>query len=285
MFGYSISEAPLSSLVDRAAGSIERGEPRLRLLAMNPAKIAMAERDPSLRDALGRAEVAFADGCGVSLAHRLIAGRRVARVPGVDLATALAAEATLRGWSLYLLGARPGIAEEAAANLRGRFPGLRVAGCQHGYFDERGERRIIDEIDRAAPEILLVALGSPAQELWIDRHFDELRVRVALGLGGTFDVWASRVRRAPVVFRRFGLEWLYRIAREPRRTGRFLRTQPRFFALVLRESVTCRLSWLSALPRALSRPGRLWGTWGAETAVGGGAPPEAEAELRGTGDV
>ena len=140
------------------------------------------------------------------------------------------------GRRIALLGATPGVAEEAARVLEARYPGLRVTYCHHGYFAPEDEAGIVAEIQRAEPAALFVAMGIPKQEKWIRAHIDELQVPVCMGVGGSLDVIAGRVKRAPVWMQRWGLEWLYRTMLEPRRLPR-LAALPRLFMMTLGKAV------------------------------------------------
>ena len=133
---------------------------------------------------------------------------------------------------MALLGGRPGVAAEAADRLIASYPGLRVSETLHGYFTEAESESIVQRIAKAAPDLLLVGLGAPKQEIWIHRNLDRLRVPVAMGVGGALDIFAGRVRRAPAVWQRLGLEWAYRLLQEPRRLGR-MTALPRFAVAVL----------------------------------------------------
>jgi N-acetylglucosaminyldiphosphoundecaprenol N-acetyl-beta-D-mannosaminyltransferase len=144
-----------------------------------------------------------------------------------------------RSYSVYLLGARPGVADDAARILRSRCPGLRVVGTHHGYFAPEEEPAIVHAIAEARPDILFVAFGAPKQEKWIRRHLAELRVPVAIGVGGSFDVIAGRVARAPQWMQRAGVEWLYRALREPKRLPRIWAV-PRLVWMTLREALRRR---------------------------------------------
>lgn len=198
--------------------------------------IARAQTHPALKDALSGADLTVADGIGVVWAARLLGKPAPERIPGIDLLQDLLALAAQEGYGVFFLGGRPGVAEEAARRLQERWPALRVVGTRHGYFSAAEEPEILAEIKAAAPHILVVALGAPKQELWLTRHRQELPGCVALGVGGSLDVLAGRVRRAPATFRRLGLEWLYRLLAQPSRLGRAA-LLPRFVLAVLREAL------------------------------------------------
>jgi N-acetylglucosaminyldiphosphoundecaprenol N-acetyl-beta-D-mannosaminyltransferase len=160
-------------------------------------------------------------------------------VSGIDLVERICARASEKSYSVYLLGAMPGVAEEAARVLASRCAGLKIAGTQHGYFSEAEEPEVVRRIAEAKPDIIFVALGAPRQEKWIRRHMAEIQAPVAIGVGGSFDVLAGRVPRAPQWMQRAGLEWLYRLLREPTRLPRMW-ALPRLMWMTLWEALRRR---------------------------------------------
>lgn len=188
--------------------------------------------DPTFRDVVNAAHMVTADGIGVLWAARLLGLPISERVPGVDLMEALFARSAERGYGLFFLGGQPGVAEEAARNVKARYPDLRIVGTRHGYFDSEDEPAIVQEIRNAAPDVLFVALGSPRQDHWIRRHIAQLGVPACIGVGGSLDVLAGRLRRAPRWMQQMGLEWVYRAVQEPWRVQRWSR-----FPRVISESV------------------------------------------------
>lgn len=188
-------------------------------VAINPEKVMRARREPALRPVLEGAGLQIPDGIGIVLASRLRGGPIQKRVTGIDLAMNFCQEAATRGWPVFLLGAAPGVAEAAGAELLRRYPNLHIAGTGDGYFrgkDHDVARRVRD----SGARILFLALGSPAQEYWMQAYLAETGCRVGLGVGGTFDVLAGRMERAPRSMRKLGLEWFYRLIREPSRYRR-----------------------------------------------------------------
>lgn len=186
----------------------------------NATMLDAAAHDPAFADLLNRASLSLPDGNGVLWAARKHGTPIPARVAGIDFAEALLARAAEEGLRVFFLGGREGVAATAAYRLSRRFPKLSVVGTYWGYFDRFGEEnlRVIELLNSLRPDLLFVCLGSPAQEFWIRDSLPLLRsVRVAVGLGGSFDVWAGQTRRAPAVFRKTGTEWAYRMLREPRR--------------------------------------------------------------------
>jgi len=178
-----------------------------------------AQRDARFLAVARKASLLTPDTIGVVWAARR-KGHKVNRVAGIEMLEHLAERGAREGWRFFLLGGKPGIAEEASQALVKRYPGLVVAGTSDGYFKEDAE--VILKIRAARADVLLAAMGSPRQETWTFDNGDALGVKVAIGVGGSFDVLAGRSVRAPALMRRFGLEWLYRLYREPSRVGRML---------------------------------------------------------------
>lgn len=216
------------------ARELLRREKPSSILAMNPEKVFRCRRDPALLAVIESATLLIPDGIGVVLAARLLHRVGIARVPGCELMPALSAVAAGQGRGVFLFGGGPGVPERAAAALVRDQPSLRVLGCQHGFIPEAETEALIDRINRLKPAILFVGLGTPRQEFWIKRHIAQLQVHVCQGVGGTFDVLAGDVRRAPRLFRSTYLEWFYRLASQPRRIHRQL-AYPVFVAWVIRE--------------------------------------------------
>lgn len=204
------------------------------VVTLNGALLVQTAHDPALREVVNGAALVTADGIGVILAARILGVGIVERVAGIDLAVAVCARAAEVGHRVYLLGGGPGVAEATALALRQQHPRLQIVGTHHGYFSSGEEPAVLADIRRARPDVLLVAFGAPRQERWMRRWAGELGVLVSIGVGGSFDVLAGRLPRAPRWMRRVGLEWLYRALREPRRWS-VVRTIPALFLLALRE--------------------------------------------------
>lgn len=211
-----------------------------QIVTVNPEFLVEAQRNAPFRRVLCTADLVLADGVGVALAARLYRQPLRARLPGADLVVRLAAESARRGWRPFFLGGLPGVAEQAAAALQARWPALCVAGCYAGTPTPDETPELIVRVRRAEPDILFVAYGYPKQELWIARYKEALGVPVMMGVGGTFDYLAGVVPRAPAWMRRWGLEWLYRLYRQPWRWKR-MTALPYFSILVILDSVKgCR---------------------------------------------
>ena len=212
-------------------------EPRLHQIAtVNPEFVMAAQTDDDFRRVLRAADLCLPDGVGLLYAARRYGRRLPERVPGSELVYRLAERAAARGWSLYLLGAAPGVAEEAARVFVERFPGLRVAGTYAGSptIDENDD--LVRRVNESGATLLFVAYGAPKQDKWIDRNKATLSsVRVAVGVGGSLDFVTGRAVRAPRWAQEMGLEWLHRLYKEPWRWRRML-ALPRFAWRVLTQT-------------------------------------------------
>lgn len=202
------------------------------IVAINPEKILKAQEDQDLKALLNKATYQIPDGVGVLLASKLKKGGIKERVTGIDMLLTLCEQAAANEKSVFLYGAKPGVAAEAKDKLVEQYPNLHVAGVMDGY--EKDEQKVIQTINESGADILFVALGSPRQEYWIVDHMKELNVRIFQGVGGSFDVISGRVKRAPALFQRFGVEWLYRLISEPWRIKRQIRL-PLFLLKVWRD--------------------------------------------------
>lgn len=209
------------------------GGPR-HIVTANPEMVMQAQDDPELAAILRAAELVVADGIGLVWASRLLGDPLPHRIPGIELAEALCARAADAGAPVYFVGGEPGVAEKAACNLAHRFPGLRVAGTHHGFFSADEGVALYDRIEQSGAALVLVAMGVPRQERWIAAARRRISARLLMGVGGAFDVFAGRSRRAPVWMQRLGVEWLFRLVQEPKRVRR-MASLPKFALRVLQE--------------------------------------------------
>ncbi|MBD8846844.1 MULTISPECIES: WecB/TagA/CpsF family glycosyltransferase [Priestia] len=230
ILGIDVCSDTYDELAVKLLQDIDKGQKSF-IVAINPEKIMKAQEDRELKSLLNQATYQIPDGIGVILASKLKKGRIRERVTGIDMMLKLCKEATNNGKRIFLYGAKPGIADEAKAKLEEMFPGILIVGTLNGY--EKNEEVIERTINDSGAEIVFVALGSPAQENWIIAHKEKLNPSVYQGVGGSFDVISGRLNRAPAVFQKFGLEWLYRLLKEPWRWKRQLEL-PRFLLRVLR---------------------------------------------------
>lgn len=207
-------------------------------VVVNAAKLVNMRRDPTLREAVGNCDIINADGASVVLASRLLGRPVPERVTGIDLFEQLLGLAEQRDWKVYLLGAKPEVIERCAQQVEAHFPRLRYA-YHHGYFWEDEEAQVA-RVRSSGAAFLFVGITSPLKETFINRWASELGVSLAMGVGGTFDVWAGDVPRAPLWMQRSGMEWAWRLYQEPRRMARRTISVNSRFALLLGRAVLAR---------------------------------------------
>ena len=233
ILGAPVDAITYSQWMKRIHQWVRQGRRAHHVCTVNPEFIMIARRDPIFLNILNRADICLPDGVGLLWASRHLGNPIPERVTGSDGVPLIARYAAERGWRIFFLGAGAGIAERAADQLRQRHPRLQVAGSHSGSPAEAEEDAIVSLINRSAADILFVAYGAPEQDKWIARNLPRLDVRMAMGVGGSLDFIAGIVPRAPVWMRDNGLEWLYRLIRQPWRLRRMLRL-PRFVIAVLR---------------------------------------------------
>lgn len=238
MGSLSIDSLTFAEALDAVEALVRSGDGG-SVFTPNVDHVVLADEDARVRDAYARANLSLVDGVPLIWASRLLGQPLPEKISGSDFVAPLLARASERGWRVYLLGAAPGVGERARDKLIAQFPQLKIVGVdapQIGLEDpvERREA-ILLPIRAAGPQIVLVALGCPKQELWIDQVRDALRPAVLLGVGATLDFIAGAQRRAPAWISRAGFEWLYRLTHDPRRLWRryFVR-DPKFLLVVLR---------------------------------------------------
>lgn len=220
VLGVAFDSLTPEEMVDAALALMEEGGCHYAVTP-NPEFILEARRNPAFRDALNGAALSMADGVGVIYAAKLLGRPLKSRVTGIDFADALMARLAQTGGRVFLLGAKPGHAEEAARALEQRHPGLVICGTHHGYFQEDGP--VAELVAQSRPDLVLVCLGAPKQELWMTRNGPATGARMLIGLGGALDVFAGRVDRAPERWQRLGMEWLYRLIHDPKRIKRMIK--------------------------------------------------------------
>ncbi|MGQ9466634.1 MAG: WecB/TagA/CpsF family glycosyltransferase [Anaerolineae bacterium] len=236
ILGIPIHDVTLEEAVEQAAAWVKEGGAH-QMATVNPEFVMAARRDRAFRAVLERVDLCLPDGVGITLAARYLGRPLRERVAGVDLVEALAARAARDGWRVFLLGAAPGVADRAASILASRYSGLTVAGTYAGSPRREEEDDIVRRVRAAQADILLVAYGAPAQDLWLARNLARTGAKVGVGVGGAFDYIAGVVPRAPRWMRRVGLEWLYRLIHQPWRWRR-QRVLPLYVLLVLLSKVS-----------------------------------------------
>jgi len=233
LLGMPLNPITLADALEEAERFLEEDHPHM-IITPDASAVVRAQRDPELREIIEQADLVAPDGAGVVLAARMLNLPVNVRCAGCDMVEQLCQAAANKRRAVYLLGGEPGVAQQAAANLQQRIPGLQVAGCHDGYFTDEEEPQIVEDIRNKRPGVLLVALGIPRQEKWIKKHLEELGVPICIGVGGSLDVISGRKRRAPVWMQRAGLEWLYRTMKEPSRLPRLV-ALPKIVWMSIRE--------------------------------------------------
>lgn len=219
------------SVLNEVESIVEKRKPSF-IVAINPEKIMKAQKDTNLLNLLNSADIQIPDGIGVVIASKLKGGNIKNRVTGIDLMQNICKKASENGYSIFLLGAKPGVAEKASKILIEKYNGIKIVGVKDGYF--KNDDEAVEEIKKAKPDILFIAMGSPKQEYWIKKNIDNLKVPLCMGIGGSLDVICGNIKRAPKWMCSLGLEWLYRLIKEPWRFKR-MTVLPVFLLKVIRE--------------------------------------------------
>lgn len=234
ILGIPVHAVTYAGTLEIMARWIAEGNPH-QIATVNPEFVMLANRHAEFRRVLGQADLCVPDGIGLLWAARRLGRELPERVTGSDLVPLVARRAAEHGWRLFLLGAGPGVARKTADLLMARYPGLTIAGWYEGSPADGDAPAAIERIREAHPDVLFVAYGAPAQDLWIDRYRRRLGVPVMAGVGGAFDHLAGVRRRAPVWIQRIHLEWLFRLATQPWRWRRQL-ALPRFVWAVMQQA-------------------------------------------------
>lgn len=228
ILGCGVDPVDTAQALNRIVTFIRDGRPA-HVVTFGAEMAVRACHDANYRDAVNAADLVVADTVGIVWASRMLGTPLRERVAGIELVERVC---EIANGSVYFLGGAEGVAATAAAALGSRHPRLGIAGSRHGYFANGESPGIVDEIRTSGASLLLVALGFPRQEFWIRENLKALGGVTCIGVGGAFDVWAGKSKRAPESWRRAGLEWLYRLVTEPRRLGRQL-ALPEFAVRVL----------------------------------------------------
>ena len=232
--GVSFDDVTLPQAI--AAGEeLAKGPGCAYVVTPNPEIVNMARQDPAYGAILNGAGLVLPDGIGVVHAAKILGTPLQGRVPGIDFASAMLSTLDYLGGRLYLLGAKPGVAEEAGRRILAQYPHIVLCGTQDGYFKD--DAQAAQQAAQAKPDLMFVCLGAPTQEKWMAQYGPSTGAKLAIGLGGALDVFAGNIERAPEVWQKLGLEWAYRLKKEPRRIGRMAK-----LPLVLVKAAGQRLS-------------------------------------------
>ncbi|WP_298023880.1 WecB/TagA/CpsF family glycosyltransferase [uncultured Dysosmobacter sp.] len=231
VLGVGFDNVTMAEAVDRALALLH-GEGTHYVVTPNPEIVEVCRENLAAKIAVNEADLVLPDGIGVIKGAAMLGTPLKEKTPGIEFAGHLLERMAEEGLSLYLLGAKPGVAEAAAKNLAERYPGLVIAGTHDGYFKE--DAPVAEAIRQSGADVVFVCLGAPKQELWMRKNGPATGARLLCGLGGSLDVFAGVVERAPKFWSDHGLEWFYRLCKEPRRIGRMMKL-PLFLVHVKQE--------------------------------------------------
>jgi len=232
-----VDRVTMDQALQRVSSYVEKGDRLHTVFATNPEKNFSVPADAFLRQMFRKADMLIPDGIGMVLAARILHGVHMERVPGCELMQNTCAMSADKGYKLFLYGAKEEVNKKAVEVLRERHPSIQIVGRSNGYVPKNKMDGLVADINASGAQILFLALGSPNQEKWIAEHGAKLKsVRVCQGTGGTFDVIAGEVNRAPDIYCRLGLEWLYRLIEDPSRIKR-QKVLPVFAGLVAIEKI------------------------------------------------
>lgn len=198
----------------------------------NPEIVEVCREDEEAMEAVSNADLVIADGIGIIYGAKILGTPLKERLPGIEFAQRLMGQMAGNGKTLFLLGAKPGVAEEAARRLQGKYPGLKIAGTHDGYFKE--DEGVVKAIWESGADVVFVCLGAPKQEKWIRKNGEATGAHLLLGLGGCLDIFSGTVQRAPEIYQKLGMEWFHRLIKNPSRAGRMMKL-PLFLVHVIGE--------------------------------------------------
>ncbi|MEN6356808.1 MAG: WecB/TagA/CpsF family glycosyltransferase [Armatimonadota bacterium] len=233
ILGIKVHRINMADALDAIKRFIASGKPHM-IVTADASMVARAQDDIDLRDIINKADLITPDGSGIIKGAKILGAPLIERVSGVDLAREICRMSAEDGFSVFFLGAEPGIAEAAADNLAKSYPGMNVAGTHDGYFKPDRDPQIAGLVKESGAQALLVAMGIPRQEKFIKRYMSDMGISVAIGVGGSFDVFSGKVKRAPIWFQNHGLEWAYRLAKDPSKFSK-VSVLPKFLMMVYRE--------------------------------------------------
>lgn len=235
ILGVQFDAITKAEAVQRAMEDIRKGNEGY-IVTPNSEIVYMARNDIHLKKILNAASLVLPDGIGVIHAAKILKKPLVEKVAGIEFAEALIAQMAKEGQSLFLFGAKPGVAEKAAENLKKKYPGIVITGCRDGYF-QNADIAVTEINEVGHSDVIFVCLGAPKQEIFMHTYMDELNGTLLCGLGGSLDVYAGVADRAPDFYVDHGLEWFYRLKKEPWRAKRMM-ALPKFLLTVMKSRVT-----------------------------------------------
>lgn len=232
--GIGFDKCEKHEALDYLADRIEKGQ-KTMIVTPNAEIVYSCRKDENLRRLVNSADMVLPDGIGVVYASKILGTPLKHRIAGIDFAEDILRYASSKGLPVFLLGAKDGVAEKAAGRIRERYPGINICGTNNGYFSDK--EQVAEKINLSGAKILFVCLGFPMQELFMKENYDKINVSTMIGLGGSLDVFSGEVQRAPEIFINCGLEWLYRLIKQPSRIGRMMKL-PLFLGGIIKDRLT-----------------------------------------------
>jgi len=232
LLGVKIHRVTMGKTLEAICRFIESGKPHMVVTA-DASMVAMARKDDELRQIINSADLVTPDGSGLLWGAKTLGMPLAERVSGVDISRGICRMSGDMGFSIFFLGSDPGVAAAASENLRKHYPDMRVAGTHHGYFKPEEDAEIVQMVRQSGAGVLLAGMGIPRQEKWISKHLADLGVTVAIGVGGSMDVFSGKVKRAPKWMQDHGLEWVYRLCQDPSKIKK-VSILPKFVLMVLK---------------------------------------------------
>ncbi len=236
VLGIPVDVINMESVLSYVNRAVQEPFQNKYILAVNPEKVFVLKKDPFLLDVFEKAHLLIPDGIGVVKAIQILYKTKTDRVAGADLMENICEQAVKSNFSIFIFGGKESTNKRCVEILEMKYPGIRIVGRSNGYLSENEYDSLLDRINGCCPDVLFVGLGSPKQEQWINQYIGKLRIKVCQGVGGTLDTIAGEVKRAPIVFRKSGFEWFYRLIKEPHRLKRQL-VLPKFAFFVLIEKI------------------------------------------------
>ena len=233
ILGVNVDNITYHELYEKTLEQIEHGKAPMLIFTPNPEIIHAAAENNQVKEVLNKGDVNLPDGIGILIAARILGYPIKERITGIDALLFLCEKQV---GTVFLLGSKPGVAQRAADKLKMSFPGLQVSGVHDGYFKDENSKEIIDIINRSKAEVLFVGLGAPRQERWLIEHRHQLKVKIAMVMGGSLDVISGDKQRAPQFYQSMHLEWLYRLCQEPWRITRIM-VIPKFLLSVIKHRI------------------------------------------------
>lgn len=233
ILNINFNNVTLKQAVEFAISKKKNNE-KIMVVTPNSEIAYMCYNDEKLLKNINNANLILPDGIGIVYASKILKTPIKEKVAGIEFAENIVKEIAKNKGSLYILGGKPNIAKKACENLAKKYDGLKIAGFNDGYYED--EYEVIEDINKRKPDVLFICLGAPKQEIFMNEHFEKINTNIMCGVGGSADIFAGEAKRAPDIFIKLGLEWLYRLLKQPSRIGRMMRL-PKFLLLVIKERV------------------------------------------------